>query len=228
MAQVKVVSIVVFYARVTRIDPTCLKRMQCALDDYIWLSNAPVSVQQAEQGRKVQRHVKAAAVYSPIENGGLPVQRLENVVAANLAWSIRKWLPANCSTEKYLPRHWIAEAHWPRSLGFTAVLQGAARLPPKAPRFYHEAMSAWKTLNWTPVPTTTSLLQLEFTPLWNNNHEFPLSSNFNGTEYLARQGIRYAGQILTPGTRAVPHALPADPEGIRGPPRTESILLNPG
>ena len=227
LAQVKVVSIVVFYARVTRIDPTCLKRMQCALDDYIWLSNAPVSVQQAEQGRKVQRHVKAAAVYSPIENGGLPVQRLENVVAANLAWSIRKWLPANCSTEKYLPRHWIAEAHWPRSLGFTAVLQKAARLPPTAPRFYHEAMSAWKTLNWTPVPTT-SLLQLESTPLWNNNHEFPLSSNFNGTEYLARQGIRYAGQILTPGTRAVPHALPADPEGIRGPPRTESTLLNPG
>ena len=75
---------------------------------------------------------------------------------------------------------------------------------------------------------TTSLLQLESTPLWNNNHEFPLSSNFNGTEYLARQGIRYAGQILTPGTRAVPHALPADPEGIRGPPRNETILLNPG
>ena len=59
--------------------------------------------------------------------------KLENVVAANLAWSIRKWLPANCSTEKYLPRHWIAEAHWPRSLGFTAVLQGAARLPDSAP-----------------------------------------------------------------------------------------------
>ena len=50
----------------------------------------------------------------------------------------------------------------------------------------------------------------------------------NGTEYLARRGIRYAGQILTPGTSAVPRVLPADPEGIRGLPRNETILLNPG
>jgi hypothetical protein len=142
LAQVKVVSIVVFYARVTCIDSECLKRMQTALDDYIWLSNAPESVRHADKGRRVQRHVKASAVYSPVENGGLPVQRLENVVAANLAWAIRKWLPAKRSTEKYLPRHWVAEAHWPRSLGFSAVLQDSPRFPPTAPRFYHMALQA--------------------------------------------------------------------------------------
>ena len=79
LAQVKVVSIVVFYARVTCIDSECLKRMQTALDDYIWLSNAPESVRHADKGRRVQRHVKASAVYSPVENGGLPVQRLDNM-----------------------------------------------------------------------------------------------------------------------------------------------------
>jgi hypothetical protein len=40
-AQVEVVSIVAFYARVSAIAPECTKRMQKAVDDYIWLSNAP-------------------------------------------------------------------------------------------------------------------------------------------------------------------------------------------
>jgi ribonuclease HI len=226
LAQVKVVSIVVFYARVTCIDSECLKRMQTALDDYIWLSNAPESVRHADKGRRVQRHVKASAVYSPVENGGLPVQRLENVVAANLAWAIRKWLPAKRSTEKYLPRHWVAEAHWPRSLGFSAVLQDSPRLPPTAPRFYHMALQAWKKLNWIPVPVA-SLSQLESTPLWNNAHSFPLSSTVDGTDYLAHRGLRYVGQFLTPGTRIAPNFLPADLEGLRRPPHTESILLRP-
>ena len=66
-----------------------------------------------------------------------------------------------------LPRNWVSEVHWPRSLGFSPVLQGAPRLPPSAPRFYHEALCAWKALSWIQMPAE-SLLQLESTPLWDN------------------------------------------------------------
>ncbi len=85
LAQVSVVSILVLYARVSTIAPECTQRMQHAIDDYIWLSNAPESVRQADAGRPIQRHVKATAVYAPLNEGGLPVQRLENVLAANQA-----------------------------------------------------------------------------------------------------------------------------------------------
>ncbi len=87
LAQVKVVSIVVFYARISAIAPECTKRMQKAIDDYSWLSNAPESIRQAEAGRLVQRHVCTTAVYAPLPEGGLPVQRLEHVIVANQAWA---------------------------------------------------------------------------------------------------------------------------------------------
>ncbi len=50
LAHVQVVSIVVFFARVSAIAPECTKRMEKAIDDYIWLSNALESVRQAEAG----------------------------------------------------------------------------------------------------------------------------------------------------------------------------------
>jgi hypothetical protein len=76
---------VVFYARVSAIAPDCIKRMKKAIDDYIWLSNAPESIRHAEVRRPVQQHVCATAEYAPLPEGGLPVQRLEHVIAANQA-----------------------------------------------------------------------------------------------------------------------------------------------
>jgi hypothetical protein len=90
LAHVKVGMIVVFYAMVSVITPECTKRMQKAIDDYIWLSNAPASIPQGEAGRPVQRHACATAVYAPLPEGGLPVQRLEHAIAAYQAWAVRK------------------------------------------------------------------------------------------------------------------------------------------
>jgi hypothetical protein len=85
-----------FYARVlSAIAPDCSKRMQKEIDDYIWLSNAPESIRHAEAGRPVQRHVCATAVYAPLPEGVLPVQRLEHVIAANHAWAVRKGISPN-------------------------------------------------------------------------------------------------------------------------------------
>ena len=76
LAQIKVVSIVVFYARITTIDQQCITNMQTGLDNYIWLSNALQSTAAASQGRRVQRHIKATSTYAPVASGGLPLQRL--------------------------------------------------------------------------------------------------------------------------------------------------------
>jgi hypothetical protein len=76
LAQVMVVWIVVFYARVSAIAPDCIKRLQKAIDDYNCLSHAPESIRHAQAVRPVQRHVRATAVYTPLPEGCLPVQEL--------------------------------------------------------------------------------------------------------------------------------------------------------
>jgi ribonuclease HI/exonuclease III len=222
LAQVKVVSTVVFYARVTYISPDCVKRMQKGIDDYIWLSNAPRSVDAAEGGRNIQRHVKASAVYTNIQDGGLPIQRLEHVLAANQAWAIRKWLCPKPSPDKYLPRFWISSVHWPRRLGFSGLLVEAPNLPPSAPLFYKAGLNSWRDLELQPVPIT-SRQQLERLPLWDNPKTFPTSSTMEGTLRLATDGIRYVGQVLPPNTNVIPYELAPDPKGLFGPPRTISM-----
>ena len=217
LAQVKVVSIVVFYARVSAIAPECIKRMQKAIDDYIWLSNAPESIRQADAGRPVQRHVCATAVYAPLPEGGLPVQRLEHVIAANQAWAVRKWISPKTSVEKYLPRKWIADANWPRRIGFNAVFAPDPQVPSCAPVFYHHAIRAWRMLDLVPVPLERRE-QLDSIPLWDNPRVLPLSSGMLDSNALARSGLCYVGQVLPWDSLSVPYTRPSDPEGVRGPP----------
>jgi hypothetical protein len=95
LAQVKVVSIVVFCARVSAIAPDFIKRMQKAIDDYIWLSNAPESIRHAEAGRPVQRHVCTTAVYAPLPEGGLPEMDQPPRLSA-----VSSWMPCPCGTTR--------------------------------------------------------------------------------------------------------------------------------
>ncbi len=112
--------------------------------------------------------------------------------------------------EQYLPRKWIADANWPRRIGFKAVFAPEPQVPACAPLFYHYDIQTWHRLGREPVPIQCRE-KLDAIALWNNPRGLPLSSTIPDSPALAR---------------IVPYTPPSDPGGV--PPCAVQLVLPTG
>jgi hypothetical protein len=166
-------------------------------------------------------------VYAPLPKGGLQVQRLEHVIAANQAWTVRKWINPKPSVEKYLLRRWIADANWPRRIGCDAVFAPEPQLPACAPVFYHHAIQAWQGLELVPAPIVRRE-QLDAMPLWDNPRILPPTSTMPDSTARDRRCLCDLGQVMSLDSLIVPYTHPSDPDGVRGPPCAVPLVLHRG
>jgi hypothetical protein len=121
----------------------------------------------------------------------------------------------------------VADANWPRRIGFNAVFAPAPQVPACAPVFYHHAIQAWQRLDLEPVPIERRE-QLDATPLWDNPRVLPLSSTMPDGTALDRSGLCYLGQVMHWDSLIVPYTCPSDPDGVRGPPCAVPLVLPRG
>ena len=217
LAQSLVVPIVVYFARVIVIPEAMVARLQKLVTDFVWTSNAKEARESRKENkdRPVQHLVGDKGIMRVKEQGGLPLQHIASVIAANQASYILRLLDVRQQTHKALPRFWVSEVGHPCNLGFTHVLSsGEPSIASSAPQFYRDCIRAFRSLPWSARPVET-LEQLNNVPLWRNRAFGDLEPTTEPwIRALVAKGIRYVGQWLSPVTWKLSNTLPADVLGL--------------
>ena len=190
---------------------------------------------QSQEGRKRRENdfnvriphlVGDKSVMRRRAEGGLPLQHMASIVLANQASCVLRLLSPQHETYKSLPHFWISAAGYPCSLGFSQVLSSADNgVLPEAPDFYYRCIKAFRSVAWSMDGPHTAC-DLGNVMLWRNKQFGSLEPTKHAwMDRLARKGVRYVGQILSPVEWKIPSSLPEDPTGVKRYPDAEEAPL---
>ena len=131
--------------------------------------------------------------------GGLPLQHIASIVLANQVSFVLRLLTPQQETYKSLPRFWVSEVGFPGNLGFSHLLSSVdAGASSGAPDFYQRCVRAFRSVVWTmDAPLTVG--ELGNVPLWRNKQFGSMEPTKHAwMQRLAKNGVRYVGQMLSP------------------------------